>query len=480
MDTHDTANEEFNFEEMLEASLNRRDDFEPGESVTGVVVQINDESVFLDIAGKSEATLDRIEFTNDDGTLSVQKGDTVQAFVVSQKGGEVHLTRSIGKGRATQELLAMAYRKGVPVHGVVTEVKKGGYTVSVSGTRAFCPFSQIDLKSPDDPQGLLSKSFTFLITEYGEGGRNIIVSRRVLLESEKERLEEDLKKNLKPGDTVSGPISSIRDFGLFVDIGGIEALVPKSEISRSRSVGTAGFSPGDRVTALVKSLDWENRRISLSIKDLSPDPWATADRFSPGDRVEGRVVNFIKSGAFIEIEPGVEGFLHISRMNLVKKISRPEEMFVLGDKVSVKIQSINENEKKLSLDLVDDGQGAWNSREGGPEEIVTGTVERVIPQGVNLRLASGILAFIPKRELAGAAGQDMQKKNPLGSEIKAAVIEFDSEKKNMILSEKKALETSERSEYAQFQEQHAPREKSNLGNLLKGKFEEIQKNMKKD
>ncbi len=480
MDNNNIPNDDFNFEEMLEASLTRRDDFEPGESVRGVVVQIDSENVFLDISGKSEATIDITEFTGNDGSVTVKKGDEIQAYVVTKKGGETHLTTSIGRGRITPELVNMAYRKHIPIFGTVTDVKKGGYAVSISGIRAFCPFSQIDMKSPENPEGLIARSLKFLITEYREGGKNIILSRRVLLEQEKEQSEEKLKQTLKENDIVSGPVTSIRDFGMFIDIGGFEALIPKSEVSRSRSRGCEGFAQGDMVSAMVKSIDWENKRITLSIKDMTPDPWADASRFTEGQRFDGRVVNFIKSGAFIELEPGLEGFVHISRMNLIKKVNRPEDLLSLNDKISVTILSISTAEKKISLDLADDGKSPWNRDRDDLDETVKGTVERVIPQGINIRLENGMLGFIPKKELTGASGQDLQKNYPIGSEITAAVIEFDRNNKNMILSEKKAVEKRERSEYTYYQQKHASAEKSTLGNLFKGKFEELQKNLKKD
>jgi len=231
---------------------------------------------------------------------------------------------------------------------------------------------------------------------------------------------------------------------------------------------------------MVKAMDWDSGRITLSVKDLSPDPWADSGRFRPGDRFDGRVVNMIKSGAFVEIEPGVEGFIHLSRMNLVKKISKPEDLLKIGDGVSVKVISVNPGEKKLSLDLTDDGTGPWNRDAGDLEEIVEGSIERVIPQGVNVRLENGLLGFIPKKELACPPGTDLNKKYAIGAAIRAAVTEFDRDSRNMILSEKKAIENSEKKEYTFYQEKHAATEKSTLGNLLKNKFEELQKNVKKD
>jgi len=228
------------FEKMLEDSLNRNDSFSPGDKVTGKVVFISEENVFVDISGKSEAVIDLSEFRDDD-KITVSTGDEIEGYIVSTSGGEIMLTTKLGKGGIKPELIEMAYHNSIPVFGTVIGSSKGGYTVSISGTRCFCPFSQIDIKSPDDPGDIINKSFEFRIIQYGERGKNIVLSRKALLEEERNDSIIRLKKSLKIGDIINGTIISIRDFGLFIDIGGIEGLVPKSEISWSRYGSTDEF-----------------------------------------------------------------------------------------------------------------------------------------------------------------------------------------------------------------------------------------------
>ena len=195
--TEDSNNE--NFEEMLEQSMNRRDDFEIGTKVEGKVVYTSDEFVFVDISGKSEAVIGADEFRNDDGTLSVKAGDPITAYVVSRTGGEIHLTTSIGRGSMNPGLMQMAYHESIPVYGTVIDTVKGGYSISVGGMKCFCPVSQIDMRAPSDPKSMLNRSFLFKIIEFKERGKNIIVSRSALLEEQRKQTEDSLKADPQTG-----------------------------------------------------------------------------------------------------------------------------------------------------------------------------------------------------------------------------------------------------------------------------------------
>lgn len=476
MENNKHEHDETNFEEMLEASLNRSDDFTVGDSVTGTIVQIDDDTVFVDISGKSEAVMDIAEFRDKNNNLEVNIGDSIEAFIVSTSHGEIQLTRTMGRGKINQELLSTAYAEHLPVHGTVTGVVKGGYAVSLSGIRCFCPFSQIDIKSPENPEDLINQSFEFAIIEYKENGKNIILSRRNLLESIIKEQEVKLKESLNTGDIVSGPVSSIQKFGIFVDLGGIEALVPRSELSLSRLVPPDDFKEGDTVSAMVKSIDWKEKRITLSIKDMSSNPWDTVSRYKPGDTVTGKVTNLIKSGAFIEIEPGLEGLLHISRMNLVQKVSRPEDIVSVGDTIEVIINDIKPAERKMSLDMAHHGKDPWSEQADDFSEDHTGTIETIKPQGINVRLSNGMLGFIPRGELASA---DIEKNYSIGSEIQTSLVRMERDQKNLILSEKKFIERAEKKDYNRFIEKHASEGGSTLGALFKDKFNELQKNIEK-
>jgi small subunit ribosomal protein S1 len=474
--SEDTNNE--NFEEMLEQSMNRRDDFAVGTRVNGKVVYTSDEFVFVDISGKSEAVIGASEFRKDDGSLSVKTGDTIDGYVVSLTGGEIHLTTSIGRGSMNPGLMQMAYQESIPVYGTIQDTVKGGYSISVGGIRCFCPVSQIDLRTPPDLKALINKSFLFKIIEFKERGKNIILSRSALLEEQRKETESHLKATLKPGDRITGKISGVRDFGIFVDIGGMEALIPKSELSRSRHSDMDAFKTGDTIEAAVKSVDWDSKRLTLSIKDLMPEPWDHIGDYEPGQTIAGLVVNIIKNGAFVEIEPGLDGFLHVSRMSFLKKINRPEEAVSTGSRVNVRIVSINPGEKKISLELVPNEPDPW--KEPGAtvaNQVQMVTVEDVKPAGLNVRLANGMLGFIPRGELKTKSEAEIQKKYSEGDQLRASVLRIEQDNRKLIMSETEALRMEERSDYENFIKKDASSQSTSLGSLLKNKFEDIQKKM---
>lgn len=479
MSTEHDLNEEpleENFEEMLERSMNRRDDFAVGTHVRGSVVHTTGEMVFVDISGKSEAVIPTEEFRNDDGTLSVAIGDEIEAYVVSTSRGEIRLTSGIGKSQAGSALLQLAYREGIPVYGTIQEAVKGGYSVSVGGTRCFCPLSHVDTRAPSDPSSMVNRSFQFKIIEHKERGRNIILSRTALLEEKRKETEETLRETLKPGDVISGTVSGVRDFGVFVDIGGLEALIPKSELSWSRRADAGAMRPGDRVEAAVKNVDWDTRRISLSMKDLAPDPWSRIDRYGEGQTITGRVVNLIKSGAFVEIEPGLDGFMHISRMSHVRKINSPEEAVSRDEEVKARILSINPGERKISLELIPDEDNPWES--GGDDMARTlqeVTIEEVVPAGIGVRLENGMRGFIPRGELKAKGDQDIMRQYAVGDRIRAAVLRVEQENRKCILSEREALRIEERQVYESFKKKEESSRSASLGNLLKKNFDDIQK-----
>lgn len=476
--TEDTNGE--NFQEMLESSLNRRDDFEIGTRVEGKIVFITKDLVFVDISGKSEAVIGAEEFRNDDETLSVKNGDIIQAYVVSRTSGEIRLTTSIGRGGASINLVQMAHREAIPVYGTVTDAVKGGYSISVGGIKCFCPVSQIDTRAPSNPAAMIGRAFLFKIIEFKERGKNIILSRTALLDEQRKRTEASLKETLRVGDRIAGTVSSVRDFGVFVDIGGMDALVPKSELSRGRNVGTSSFKIGERIEASVKAIDWDTRRLTLSIKDIEADPWDNIGTYEAGATVPGRVVNIIKTGAFVELEPGLDGFIHVSRMSHLKKITRPEDAVSLGDEVQVRINSINAVDRKISLELVSGGPDPWQEKGSGIENSVqTVIVEEVKPVGLSVRLENGMLGFIPRGELRTKMDADMLKKYAEGDSIKAAVLRIEQSSRKLVLSEKEAVQMEERKDYETFVKKEGSSASNTLGAMLKNKFEDIQKKIEK-
>ncbi len=469
---------EESFEKMLEQSLKPQNQFMVGDRVVGKVVFISGDSVFINISGKSEAVIDTSELLDKNGHLSVAKGDEISAYVVSTSGGEIRLTTSIGHGTATPELMRTAYRDQIPVTGRVTASLKGGFSVSVAGINCFCPISQIDRKVSDNPNEYLHNSFQFLIVEYADRGRNIVVSRRALLDKIFEERKEQLLKSVKVGDTIAGTIASLHKYGMTVDLDGVEAFIPKSELSWSRQPDVSRFRMGERINARILEFD-ESGRMVLSHKQMLPEPWLKIDTFSEGQCVNGRVVNRIKNGAFIEIADGIEGFLPVNRMSLVKKINKPEEVLALNEMVQVKIIEIRKSEKKMLLELITDEADPWISDTSSfVSTIHTAVVESSRSGGLTLRLENGMEGFAPKSELLKNRG-DIPAQYPTGSSIKVAVKEFSPQGRKLVLSEKGALSLQESNEFQAYQGTHTPEaDSSTLGSIFKDRFSEIQNKIK--
>ncbi|MBN1534007.1 MAG: S1 RNA-binding domain-containing protein [Spirochaetes bacterium] len=475
---HATEESLENFEEMLEQSLKRSDGAEIGEEVTGRVISVTPDTAFVDIAGKTDALLNILEFTDDDGTVRLSQGDTVKGYIVNARGGEVFITEKIGLGYFSPETLAMAYRKKLPIYGRVIDTTKGGYIVSLPGIHCFCPMSQIDLKMPSRPDEYLEKTLQFLVTEYSGKGKRAILSRRTLLEAVRDRREAELKDSLNVGDTIRGTVQSVQSFGIFVDIGGFQALLPKSEASWSRHADLSSFTSGTEIEASVKAIDWENRKVTLSLKDMVPEPWTHAKNLVVGQELSGRIVNTIKNGAFVELMPGLEGFIHISNLSALKNVKSPEEVVSRNDEVTVRILAIRNGEKKISLALVTGEPDPWSTEEGELlNTIHTAVVESVKPAGLGARLENGMLGFIPKDELRSRKSAETIQEYQVGSTVKVTIKRLDPQGKKMILTEEGAVRRAEKEEYEKFMKGESTSCTSSLGSLLKDKFEKIKQDM---
>lgn len=354
-DEHEVTNEDESFAELLEQSLsNQSGRLAPGQKVTARVLKVSAEWLFIDTGHKGEGVVDLKEFTDPDGVISVKEGDTISAYFLSSSRGEMRFTTRVGGGSSGTAQLEEAWQAGVPVEGVVEKEIKGGYEVKLAGSaRAFCPFSQMSLRRVENPESFIGTHFSFRITDYGERGRNIVVSRRVLLEEEQKRLREEAQAALSEGMTVSGTVTSLRDFGAFVDIGGIEGLLPVSEIGWSRVKDVRDvLSVGQQVQVMVKSIDREKERISLSLKDTLEDPWEKVGEMYPeGSFHTGVVGRLTAFGAFVTLSDGVDGLIHISKLGAGKRISHPREVLAEGQTIEVKVESFDRENRRLSLAL---------------------------------------------------------------------------------------------------------------------------------
>lgn len=350
-----TDNNEENFADLLEKSMAKRGGrLSPGQMVEAMIVKITPEWIFLDLGGKGEGYLDKKELLDATGTLTVKEGDIVRAYFLSSENNEMHFTTKIGSGPAGRQQMEDAWRNQIPVEGAFVKEVKGGFEVKTAGSvRAFCPFSQTGIRREENQAEYIGRSLQFKIIEYTE--RNIVLSRRAILDEERQEKKQALKSTLKEGMRVKGAVTSLQKFGAFVNIGGVEGLLPISEIawSRTEKVGDI-LSVGQEVEVIIKSIDWDKDRISLSLKDALPDPWErVAETYVIGSFHTGTVSRLAPFGAFVTLGTGIDGLIHISKLGAGKRINHPKEAVKEGQIVEVQIEAVDREKKKLSLALAE-------------------------------------------------------------------------------------------------------------------------------
>jgi small subunit ribosomal protein S1 len=419
---------------------------EIGQVVKGRILQIGDETIFVDVGGKGEAMIDRAELLDDSGQVKVAVGDEIEATVV-RTGEEIRLSYRLLQGLQAREGLAVAARTGLPVEGKVAAVIKGGYEVTVAGLRAFCPFSQMELRRVDAPEAYVGRVLEFRISRYAD--RNIVLTRRALLEEQAARAAEETMKKVIPGAVLPGTVTSLADFGAFVDLGGVQGLIPGSEISHSRVGRPADhLHVGLAVTVKVLKVDEAKGKISLSLKALEGDPWAdVAGKLRERQIVRGRVARMTDFGVFVELLPGVDGLLHLTEIPR----SRHGEMKQAaenGAPLVVLVTSIDPSKRRIGLALAPEGAtlGAQLESAIAVGAVVTGTVERVEQFGVFLRLGPGQVGLIPNVEMGTPQNTDHRKDFPPGTEIKVAVLSIEDGGKRIRLSRAQAQRMEEDAE----------------------------------
>ena len=346
---------EENFEELLNQSIVEPIHFSPGEKVEAAITKIAREWVFIDLGGKSEGCISIDEFMDDENNVTVKEGETISAYFLSSRNSEMRFTTRLTGSTAGNELLEEAFHSRIPVEGVVEKEVKGGFEVKIPGnTRAFCPYSQMGFHRIENAGQFIGSEFTFKIIEYSEKGRNIILSNRAVLEEERQKQKDALREKLKEGMTVSGEITSIRNFGAFVDIGGVEGLIPISEISWGRVEDIhSELSIGQKLDVSIKKLDWGNDKFSFSIKDILSDPWDDVSlKYPEGSTQKGKVARLTTFGAFVTLEPGIDGLVHISELGKGKKINHPRDVLEKDQTIEVKVLKVNQEGKRLSLTMV--------------------------------------------------------------------------------------------------------------------------------
>ena len=353
--------EEESFADLFAKSFTDTGRLEPGQKVEAKILKISGDWVFLDTGRKGEGVLERKELLDADGNLTVKEGDIVTAWFLSAEHNELRFTTRVGTGAGGQSQLEDAWRAGIPVEGYVEKEIKGGFEVKIGGSvRAFCPFSQIALRRVENSAELIGRHLSFRITEYAENGRNIVLSHRAILEEERKQQKEELQATLKEGMIVKGTVTSLLDFGAFVSIGSVEGLLPISEIGWSRVKDIREIlSVGQQVEVVIKQIDWEKDKFSFSLKDTLADPWDKVALNCPeGSFHTGRVARLATFGAFVTLDAGIDGLIHISKLGAGKRINHPREVLKEGETVEVKVESVDRENRRLSLSLAEVSRAA--------------------------------------------------------------------------------------------------------------------------
>ncbi len=331
-----------------------------GDTVVGRIVVITNDSVFVDLGAKAEGLLDRAELVDKDGKLPVAVGDTIEAHVASVKDGNIVLRTRLGAGTGAAAELSQAKQLGIPVEGKVAAVNKGGVEVTVAGLRAFCPMSQLDAGYVEDPATYVGRTLEFLVSDIqtGRGDPNVVLSRRALLEQEKAKRAAETRARLAEGVVVKGTVSTIKKYGAFVDIGGIEGMLHISELGFGH-VDHPGevLEVGETIDVQIIKLEATDdpkrpERVGLSLKALKQDPWSNAGRsFTKSKRVKGQVVRLEPFGAFVAVGDGMEGLVHVSEMVADRRVNHPREVLSVGQTIEAVVLEVDTEKRRLSLSM---------------------------------------------------------------------------------------------------------------------------------
>jgi small subunit ribosomal protein S1 len=430
------------FAEAL-AQTFQQEELEVGQVIAGQIMAIKGDVALISVGGKSEAVMDRLEL----GEL--RPGDGLEAVIISLSP-EIRVSHRLAIERREREALRGAFQNAIPVEGKVTGRNKGGYDVSVAGLRAFCPMSHIDLGFPRNVDAYLGKTFLFRIAELSDDLQTMVVSRAQVLKEEREQIANEAWSRLAAGAELEGAVKSLRDFGVFVDLGGVDGMVHISELSHRIGVRPSQVvKVGDVVKVKILEANREKNRISLSMKALEPDPWTeVTGRFPAGAVFEGSIARKAEFGLFVELLPGVDGLIHVSQLPPGMTLNDPS--LAAGSAVRGWVRECDLERRRLSLTLREVATSdPWldATNRYPTETLVEGTVERTANFGVFVQLEPGLTALIPASETDLPKGADLAKSFEPGARVTASVLSVDPERKRISLSLRKAKERKDAKEF---------------------------------
>jgi small subunit ribosomal protein S1 len=424
------------FAELFESSLRS---VKEGEVVRGKVLSIDDDHVQIDIGFKSEGLVPAWEFMDDDGTILVNVGDQVDVLLeeAEDDSGRIVLSKEKADRLKIWDEISRAYKADEAVEGTIISRVKGGLAVDI-GVKAFLPGSQVDLRPVRNLEQVVGQKLQFKIIKFNKRRANIVLSRRALLETERKKLRESTLETLAPGQIVDGVIKNLTDYGAFIDLGGIDGLLHVTDMSWGRvNHPSELFQVGDEIKVKVLKFDSESERVSLGLKQIQPDPWIDASmRYPIGKRIEGRVVSLAEYGAFVELEPGIEGLIHVSEMSWTKRIKHPSKVVSVGDTVEAVVLDVDERERKISLGMKQIEPNPWSViEEKYPVGTrVSGQIRNITNFGIFVGLEEGVDGLVHVSDISWTEqikhpGEKFNK----GDTVEAVVLKIDKENEKFSL-----------------------------------------------
>jgi small subunit ribosomal protein S1 len=448
MTTQETSTSTENFAALFEASLAEGDLGREGEIVTGVVVQVGRDSVVVDIGGKSEGVIARNEFAGPSGEIAVKPGDKVDVYIESRENddGLVTLSKEKADKMKVWDEISSACERDELIEGTISQRVKGGLSVTIrGGVKAFLPGSQVDLRPIRNLDKLIGQTYQFKVIKFNKKRGNIVLSRRVLLEKERDEMKAKTLETLQEGMTVKGTIKNITEYGAFVDLGGIDGLLHITDMSWGRvNHPSEVFQVGDEVMVKVLKYNAETERVSLGLKQTQEDPWNHAEEaYPPGKRVRGKIMSVTDYGAFVELEPGVEGLIHVSEMSWTKKVKHPSKLVEPGQEIECQVLEVDAKAKRISLGLKQLEPDPWTlfTEKYRPGDKIGGKVRSLTDYGVFVGIEEGVDGMVHKSDLSWTVKVnnpiDLHDKN---DDVEAIILSINHDEKKVSLGIKQLVD----------------------------------------
>ncbi len=439
------AAEENGMEEMSFAELFEQEDnntvINVGEVAIGTVVDRNDDALLIDVGDKAESYIAISEFRNEEQEKPIEIGDQFEVFIEKRKEeGGLLLSREKAIAIKVWEQIARIQEEDGTIEGRLDNRVKGGMSVDI-GVPAFLPYSQIDLRPVKDLDALIGQTFEFKILKFNRKRNNVVISRRVILEEKRAKLREQMRSTLEEGQTIKGAITNITDYGLFIDLGGMDGLCHITDLSWGRvSHPSKLYSVGEEIEVKILKYDKDSDRVSLGVKQLKSDPWELVpEKYAQGSRVTGKVVSITDYGVFVELEEGVEGLVHISEMSWSKKPRHPSKIVAVGDEIEVQVLKVEAETKRISLGMKQLQPNPWDLvEESYPVgAVIEGKIKNITDFGIFIGIEEGIDGLIHVSDLSWTERiKHPSEKYAKGEDIQAVVLKIDKENERFSLGVK--------------------------------------------